>query len=501
MIMLALSLMAVSFRPMFKAQAIPAFFRLVPWRTIVTFFKVQFYGRAWLRWSFLVILAVIMNAIGGGAAFAETEGALSEKEIKEHFEKQRKAWEQVEAANTELQKEVKALGTASAEAKTKVEKSLTDFGKTVDEAKKAIDEATKRIDAMQVEMQKRSNGRLQRKSAGQVFVESEAGKKLLTLGGGRDAKTYHTDAVQVKNFWHKADEPLQEGDLTDGGSVYGGALVAPQRIPGIITEPEQQLRIRDLLNATPAGSALIEFVRETEFAKSDASLPGKGGAGTVEELAAKPQSRFKFELAQAAAQVIATWVPASRQILSDANMLRNHIDTRLRYSLKLEEENQLLFGDGTPPNLEGITTIAEAYDRYTTDDTMIDTLRRAITQVFLSFYPVTGFVLNPEDWEEVELTKDENLRYIIGDPNTLLGPRIWGVPVVGTPSVDQGNFLAGAFGLGSQLFDVEGVSIRVGEPGDYFLKNTVAILAEERLLLVNYRPKAFVYGPFENPAS
>jgi HK97 family phage major capsid protein len=73
------------------------------------------------------------------------------------------------------------------------------------------------------------------------------------------------------------------------------------------------------------------------------------------------------------------------------------------------------------------------------------------------------------------------------------------VPVVESDSITEGYFLVGAFRLGAQIWDREGVSIRVSEHhASYFIQNLVAILAEERFALTVYRPEAFVYGAFSS---
>lgn len=61
-----------------------------------------------------------------------------------------------------------------------------------------------------------------------------------------------------------------------------------------------------------------------------------------------------MELVSTSAKVIAHWMKVSRQALSDASQLRSHIDNRLLWGLKLVEEQQILYGDGTGQNLHGI---------------------------------------------------------------------------------------------------------------------------------------------------
>jgi HK97 family phage major capsid protein len=61
----------------------------------------------------------------------------------------------------------------------------------------------------------------------------------------------------------------------------------------------------------------------------------------------------------------------------------------------------------------------------------------------------------------------------------------------------EGEFLTGAFGLGAQIWDREQANVRISEHhADYFTKNMLAILAEERIALTVYRPESFVKGVF-----
>jgi HK97 family phage major capsid protein len=132
---------------------------------------------------------------------------------------------------------------------------------------------------------------------------------------------------------------------------------------------------------------------------------------------------------------------------------------------------------------------------------MIDALRRSATRVLLAFYEPTGFVLHPYDWEAIELTKDKQDRYILVT-NVAVGAeaRVWRQPVIETPAMTQGSWLTGAFGLGAQLYDREEANIRIAEQhADFFIRNAVAILAEERLALATKRPESFVKGTF-NPS-
>ena len=62
--------------------------------------------------------------------------------------------------------------------------------------------------------------------------------------------------------------------------------------------------------------------------------------------------------------------------------------------------------------------------------------------------------------------------------------------------MDAGDFLAGS-SLAATIYDREDVTVRVAEQhGDFFIKNMVAILCEERIGLTVERPAAMVTGTF-----
>ena len=218
----------------------------------------------------------------------------------------------------------------------------------------------------------------------------------------------------------------------------------------------------------------------------------------VAEAAAKPSSDIKFDIVSTSAKVIAHWMKASRQVLDDISQLKSVIDQRLIYGLAFKEETQLLNGDGTGQNLNGIVTQASAYSApiALVSPTSIDFMRLAMLQAVLAQYPATGHVMNPIDWAWVETLKDAQGRYIIGNPQGSITPTLWGLPVVTTQAMAVDKFLTGAFKLGAQVFDRWDARVETGYENDDFTKNLVTILAEERLALAVYRPEAFIYGDF-----
>jgi HK97 family phage major capsid protein len=314
------------------------------------------------------------------------------------------------------------------------------------------------------------------KSFGEMFAEDEKVKAFMAQANPRGRIDFQAKATLTS--------------LTTDAAGSVGDAIANTRLPGIQAMPQRRMTVRDLISPGQMDGSTLEYVQETGFTNN---------AGMVAEGAAKPSSDIKLDLKTTSAKVIAHWMKASRQVLSDISQLRSIIDQRLLYGLAFKEEGQLLNGDGTGQNLLGIIPQATAYSApiTLTSPTSIDLMRLAMLQAALAEYPATGHVMNPIDWAWIETLKDAGGNYIIGNPQGTISPTLWGLPVVTTQAMAVDKFLTGAFKLGAQVFDRWQARVEVAtENEDDFIKNLVTVLAEERLALAVYRPEAFIYGDF-----
>lgn len=395
---------------------------------------------------------------------------------------------QIKSAFQEAASELKGLiETQTAEIRKhgetteKTANALAAAEKRIEEISEELKAAQTRMDELEAKGNRLGVGAddNQSKSFGEIFVESEAYKNMIARGAST------SDPVDVGSF--------RKSLSSDPASA--GVLVVPHRVPGIIGPAERAPRIRDLLPTSPTNSNAIEYVQEKLF--TNAAAPQKEGDP-------KAQSNLTFELKTESVKTLAHWIPATRQILADASQLQGYVNGRLLYGLEIVEEQQILYGDGTGQNLQGLMTNPLAQEYAWSDgkpgDTKIDAIRRAITKARLAEYPVTGIVLHPSDWEDIELAKGSDGHYIWVSVTEGGATRLWRVPVVDTTAMQEGDFLVGAFGLGAMIWDREQASIRVAEQhNDYFTRNMVAILAEERIALTTFRPQAFVRGEFDEP--
>lgn len=393
------------------------------------------------------------------------------------------------AALVELKGAKEAQGGELSQLKTKQLEAETVMQDAFKKFENAIEELQKKAAAFD----RYGEQQQARKSAGLLFVESEAVKKALA---NQD----------------KGTAPVTMKSIT-GLAASAGALVRPDRDPTVYDGPRRAMRIRDLIPVVPTASNSVEVMRQNVFTNNagpqEPGTPNSAiGAG---EDQTKAQSNITWSLQTYAVRTFAHWIPASRQILSDAPQLQSLIDIDLVYGLDLESDQQLLLGDGTNQNVTGLLVDASVSNvtpaAATTTAALIGAakiahIRKAITTLQgFEYYNFNGVVLNPLDWEDIETAKGTDGHYIWATVAQGAEERIWRVPVVSTNAMPAGRFLIGDWTMGARLYDREEASIRISEShADNFVKNTVAILAEERYAFAIPRPKAFAKGTFPTVA-
>lgn len=372
------------------------------------------------------------------------------------------------------------LATADEQIKTQGEMNATLKADLTSATEKAA-EAIEKSESLEQELVKIRESLSQRKQAqkslGTRFAESDEVKAFLE----RKSKSASMEFKAITE--------------ATTGTGDAGDLIVPQRVPGIIAQPDRPMVIRDLLSNSSTVSNSIDFVQETGFTNA---------AAMVAEGALKPESDIKFELQSAPVRTLAHWIMASIQVLDDVPQLMGYIDQRLRYGLMLEEEEQLLSGDGTGQNLLGIIPQATAFDtgRAQVGDTAIDIIRRAMTQVRIAEYRPDAIVIHPDSWEDIELTKTTDGAYVWANPAMAKTPALWSLPVVTTTALASGEFLVGNFQMAATVWDRMQARVDVArEDGDNFKKNMVTIRGEERLALTVFRPESLIYGDLSSIVS
>lgn len=350
----------------------------------------------------------------------------------------------------------------------KYEGQLEVNGKASEEAKQAVQVLSQQFTEL---AQKMDSAKAAEpaviESAGAEFTKSEQFKQLV-LGNSQRAR------IEVKNT------------VTSGSTT-----VFPQQMPGVIPGDFKPLTIRQLFRAIPVATNMVNSLREASWT-NDAAETSQG--------AAKPESDITFEQYNVPITTVAHWIKVSNQLISDAPAIMAYIDSRLRDGLAQRIDAQLLNGNGTSPNLSGLTDSGN-FTAYTASsgDLLVDAINRAKYTLWANGHMPDVVVVNPADWGSMERTREVyssgNLgTYLYGMPGEAAGVNPFGVRIVLSANMTQGKFLIGALNTAAVLYNRTGAVVEMGYINDDFTKNLVTIRAEERLGLGVERPSALLYG-------
>ena len=375
----------------------------------------------------------------------------------------------IETLNTGLKSVETKLETELKSAIQKYESELAVAGAASNEAKAEVKALSEKFEAAITDIAQKMDGMGKKadpviETAGAEFIKSEQFKQL--LAGERQSAR-----VEVKNT-----------------VVSGSTTVFPQQNQAIIGGDFAPLTIRQLFRAVPVSSNMVNSLREASWTND---------AAEVSQGAAKPESDITFEQYNVPITTVAHWIKVSNQLLADAPAIMAYIDNRLRFGLEARIDAQLLNGNGTSPNLSGVTDSGN-YTAYTatSGDLLFDAINRAKYALWAKGYMPDAVIVNPADWGTAERTREGSGTgaYLAGLPGTMSGMNPFGVRIVLSNNMTQGKFSIGAFDQSAVIYNRQGTVVEMGYVANDFVNNLVTIRSETRLGLGIERPSAILYG-------
>lgn len=350
--------------------------------------------------------------------------------------------ERVKGTVTEVKKQLEELEKKGAKAD-----ELDSFKS---EQKKSLDDMQKQLDELQKEA-----GRLKEQkqdSKGKSMLDQLSEHAVKSLG---DSKLKGEDAI--KSFLKKAYR-LGQGDqekgvdidlkaVSDISTSYGltgtnnNLLRAFTMEPGVSKDPNRPLFILDEIDTGTTASHTV-FWNERVLIE--------GGAGQTAEAAKFPQASFKWQKKSATSKKTAVYTKITEEMIEDVDFVLSEIQSELidgPAGIRFAIENQILTGDGTGENHNGIFTQATAFAKPAGFDTLanpnnFDLLRAVILQAEKANYNLRLIAMNPSDVANMELLKNNDGTYILPPFVAANGMTIKGVRVLSNNGIAADNFLA-----------------------------------------------------------
>lgn len=368
----------------------------------------------------------------------------------------------------------KAEGQAVASATGKADELLKSEIKNLETK---FTEIHSRIDAAEVAAKKTASG-ANSQSFKQSLIDgiTKGGLEGLINGSSRAAKF-----------------EIKAGDMTVAAN-FTGEVIPAQYVPGIKYDPTRPVHVRQLLAQGSTNSDVVRYVRESAY---------DNGAAPTAQGATFAESDFDLTAFDATVQKIGTYFRISEEMLADTPQLTSYLAARAPEKLLTVEDAQLLYGNGTAPNISGISTsgatafAAGAFADAITAANQFDVLTVAINQLALVNYRPDYIMLNPTDFAKILLLKSTTNEYLKDQVYAGLQPQFLGIPVVQNTAITAGSYMVGNFAMATQLWVRENLSLEFfREDGTNVRDGFVTVRLQERIALTNYAPLAIVKGVF-----
>lgn len=381
---------------------------------------------------------------------------------------------------------------------------------TLDEAKaiinNAISEATKSVEAKLEDAVKSANVRIDEMDKALLQAQSEANRLKVeaknkpvsfndAFATAMDENADNIEKFRRKEIKQFAMELKTVGDMSLS-NITNLEAANVQLLPGILPAAPRKLHIRSLLPTGVMSTSAIHYLQETGSEGSVAAWLDNSGS----------KSQIDYDLTEevAPSEFIAGYLRITRKALDDISAMRSYLQSRLLESYLDAEDNQLLNGNGTSPNLGGIITNAEAYAGFRT--IQVEKILDSVAQVEGNNHSVNGILVSPEQFYALLMTKSTTNEYTLPKPDAVnyVNGQIFiaGIPVFKSTAMADDKYLVGDWAKGAQLFVRENPIVRFfEEDGTNVRENKITVRVEGRVALPIYYTDAFVTGSLNaNPS-
>jgi len=374
----------------------------------------------------------------------------------------------------------KAFNSAKDNAKGEIETSLKS---EIDNLSKEFlvkhEEATKRLDNFEVTAKKAINSNYPTTFKSSLIKSLNEGVIEGLLKGNSNAAKFDMKAA----------------DMTMA-NAFSGVVAGETVIPDFKYDPSRSVNIRNLIPNGSTDAQTIRFPKESAY---------DDGAAATAQGSTLPQSDFDITATSVNVEKIGTFMRITEEMLADTPQLSSYLSARVPGKVLAIEDNEILNGDGSTPNLDGlftdgaafVTGASGAFYHAVESANEYDVLLAAINQLNLSNYQPSAILVNPTDMHKIALLKATTNEYLRNQIYSGLTPTIMGVPVTANTAVTAGKFLVGDLNQATQLWIRENLSVEFSrEDSTNFRDGFVTVKVSERVALTNYQPNAIVQGTF-----
>lgn len=311
------------------------------------------------------------------------------------------------------------------------------------EAKDIPAEAVKELRDLQADMEAKGNLLNDLRNAERVALEAAEGlkaggtpvnrvalpaqaKAVDILTAARSMEGYEADYESTKNWLRGLG---MKATMTTSAGYAPEVLRTGDVVPAISRPPQ----LIDFLPMVQTTQNSIKFMAQTT--RTNAAAPKA-------EVTAVDEATIVYTEQTDTIEKIGVFLPVSDVQLEDEPMARSMVDNDLVLMVRQVLDEQVTVGSGTPPALRGLYNATNIQTQAKGADVTMDAIHKAITLIRVTGRAQAGVIaLHSNDWQEIRLTRTADGIYILGNPNDAGAQQLWGLPVVLTEALTEGNGL------------------------------------------------------------
>ena len=360
---------------------------------------------------------------------------------------------------------------AAAEAIRNLNDELTDLGEKV-ETLRAVAAAGDKLTDVDTdgpgEPGAPGAGRQRPRSFGDLFVASDAYTS-------RDRKVTASIDMDVQDIVRPRNTLFE---------TTAGWAPETTRSGLVVDDAQRPVQVTDLIPQITTAQNAYVYMEETTFTNNAAEVAEGGTYGEAALVLTERSSSVRK---------IGVWLPVTDEQLEDEPGARAYVNRRLPFMLRQRLDGQILTGNGTAPNLEGVNNVTGIQTQAKSTDPVPDAVYKAMTKVRVTGRAMpNAVVFHPNDWQDVRLLRTSDGIYIWGNPSDAGPERIWGIQVVQSDAQTENTAVVGDWANFSLLAVRRGIDVQVtNSHSTYFVEGKQAIRADMRAALVFTRPAAF----------
>lgn len=344
-----------------------------------------------------------------------------------------------------------------------------------------LDQVKSQVDGVRTDLQKQLDDLAQQVTTPSGFARGKAKTIGAQVAGSEQIKALQSGNVRTASIPTSVHLKAIVGDA---GGVDDDAYPVQTQRSGMMGEaPRRRLSLLDMLPIVQATSNSFEFV----------SLDGFVNAAGYQltETGEKPEQSLPTALKTAPVVTIAAYLRASEQVLADAPGLVQFIDAHMRHAIRSKLESEVVNGAGGTGQINGLLAQATAWSGTVTS--MADDIGAAMVEMQANGWNPGAIVMSPAQWHSIRSERADtgNGQYVAGGWASPDADTMWGVPVVTTPSMIDGQVLV-IDPSQVALLDRQQIATVIDRAGNDLIENAVTMRTEIRSGIAVFSPSAVV---------